>query len=157
MAREDVAATAFSGKLTLNGWFPPRGRAKSITEDLGGCGPTPIVVVSLFGAGILGALLVGWTALRGCAGLELAGGKFRTTGAISPLGSELTSVLTAGLDSIVGDESESVGRISAEPAYGGLSLDSSSEGVTLSSLFVPAASPELSTVEAGFRGVDSSV
>ena len=151
-----MAAIAFFGKLTLNGWLPRPGAVTRIVEGLGRCGAAPIVEVSPYGAGLLGALLIGPTVLVECASLELAGGDaFRPISPIAPLCSELTSGLADALDSLVGHESESVDRTSAkysEPRV--LSLDFPSEGVASSSLLVPAVS-ELATGGVGVREVDS--
>ena len=134
IAKEDVAAIAFSGKLTLNGRFPRPGRVKRIAEDLGKCGAVPIVGVSLSGAGLLGAI-----------------------SSIAPLCSELTSGLANGLDSVVGDESESAECTCAkfsEPRV--FSLDFSFEGVASPGRCVPAESLELATGGVGVREVDPS-
>lgn len=157
IAKEDVAAIAFFGELTLNG-CPRLGTVTRIVEGVGRCGAAPIVEVSLYGAGLLGTLLIGPTALGECASLELAGGNtFRTISPIAPLCSELTSNLADGSDSVVGDESESVERTSAkysEPRV--LSSHFSLAGVASSSLLAAAASSELATGGVGVREVDPS-
>ena len=100
-----MAAIAFSGNL--NGWLPRPGTVTSIAEGLGRCGAAPIVAVSLYGVGLVGALLIRVTASGASAGLELAGGDtFRTISPVEPMCSEATSGLADGLDSVVGDESE---------------------------------------------------
>lgn len=161
IARKDVAAIVLLGKLTLNGWLPLPGTVTRTVEGLGRCGGEPIAEVSQYGAGFLSALFapfVGRTALRGCASLEPRGGDaFRTTGPSALLPSALTSSLTAGLDSVVEDESEPVERASAEDSEPRvLSLDFSSEDVASSGLLAPAESSELAAGGAGVREVDSS-
>lgn len=157
MAKEEVAAIVFFGKLTLNGWLPRLGTLTRTVDGLGRRAES-ITEANLYGAGLREALRIERTVLRGCASLELAGGStFRTTGPIAPLGSELTSGLTGGLDSIVGDESESVERVSAE--YSGpraVSSDFSSEGVASPGLLACAEASELATGGGGVRGVDST-
>ena len=92
IAKEDVAAIAFSWKLTLKGWLPRLGRVTRIVEGLVRCGAAPIIGVCPYGAGLPGALLIEPTALGEYAGLEFTGGDvFRTFGSIKPLCSELAS------------------------------------------------------------------
>ena len=107
-----------------------------IAEGGDQCGAVPIAGVTLRGAGFLGAPIIGPTALGECAGLGLAGGgAFRAIGPVEPLRSGLASGLADGLDSIVGDEFESVeGTFAKDSESRVLSLDSSSDGVASSSL-----------------------
>lgn len=151
-----MAAIAFSGNR--NGWLPRLGTVTRIAEGLGRRGAAPIVGVGLYMAGLLGALLIGPTALGECARSEFAGGDtFGSISPVSPLCSELTSGLADGLDSVVRDESESVGRTSAkysEPRV--LSLGFSPEGAASLRLLVPAEASELGTGGLGVREVDSS-
>ena len=115
IAKEDVAAIAFFGKLTLNGWLPRVGTLTRTVEGLGRCGAAPIVEVSLYGAGLLGALLIGPRVLGERVRLEFAGGDmFRTIGPIAPLCAELSSGLADRLDFAVGDESEFAERTSGK-------------------------------------------
>lgn len=167
---EDVAAIVLFGKLTRNGWLPRSGTVTRIVEVLGTCGAAAIAEVSLCGAGILGVLGVERTAFGrrptlelGRTSLELAGGgMFRTTGLNAPLGSGLTSGFGVILDSVAADESASVERASAESEIWGFSLGLSSEaggfseGVELSTPFLPAAVSELAAWGSRACGVDSS-
>lgn len=104
-----------------------------------GCGAAPAAGVTLRRAGFLGAPLMGPTALGECAGLGLAGGgAFRAINPGGPLRPGLASGLTDGLDSIVGDELESVEDTFAEDSESRvLSLGFSSKGETSSSLLAP--------------------
>jgi len=130
---EDVAAIALAGKLTLEGWLSRPGRVTRIGEDLGKCGAAAIVGVSLCGAGLLGAIR-----------------------SIAPLWSEFTSGLADGSDSVVGSESESMEGICARYSETRVfSLDFSSEGVALSSPFVPAEALEVTTGGVGVCAVPS--
>ena len=156
-----MAAIVFSGKLTLDGWLPRLGTLTSITEDRGKCDAASSVELSLYGAGLLGALLIGMAALCECAALELAGGDtLRTIGSMAALRSEGASDLADGLDSIVGDETESAERTRAKSSEPGLfSLDFSSEGwegVASSSSCKPGVPLEFATGGAGVREADSS-
>ena len=95
---------AFSANL--NGWLPRSGTVTRIAEGLGRCGAAPIVGVSLYGVGLVGALLTG-TSSGTSAGLELAGGDtFPTINPVEPMCSRSASGLADRLDSVVGDESE---------------------------------------------------
>lgn len=151
-----MAAIAFSGNR--NGWLPRLGTVTRIAEGLGRRGAATIVGAGLYMAGLLGALLTGPTALGECARSELAGGDtFGSISPVSPLCSELTSGLADGLDSVVRDESESVGRTSAkysEPRV--LSLGFSPEGVASLRLLAPAEASELGTGGLEVPEVDSS-
>ena len=152
-AKEDVAAIAFFGKLTLNGGLLRPGTVTRIVERIGGCDPAP-----MDGVRPLGALGIGPAALGESASLELArGDTFRR---ISPFASgrpELTAGLAGAFDSVVEDKSESVERTSAEysePRV--LSVELSLEGVASSRLLVPAESRELANGGVGVREADSS-
>src|SRR5689334_7987916 len=157
IAKEEVAAMVFCGKLSLNGWLPRLGTLMRIVEGFGRCGAAAIVEVSLYGSRLFGARLIGLTALGGRTSLELGGGDtFRTTGPIAPLCSELTSGFAEGLDSVVGDKTESVERASTESETRVLSSNFSSEGVVSSVLLAPSESSELAAGGGGVREVDSS-
>ena len=150
-----MAAIAFSGNR--NGWLPRLGTVTRIAEGLGRRGAVPIVGVGLYVAGLLGALLIGPTALGECARSELAAGDtFGSINPVAPLCSELTSGLADGLDSVVRGESESVGRTSAEysePRV--LSLGFSPGGAASLSPLEPAEASELGTGGVAVRDVDS--
>ena len=80
-----------------------------------------------------------------------------TIGPIAARGSELTSGLAVGFGSIVGDESESMERTSADvsgPAV--FSLDFSSEGAASSGFLVSPESSELAAGGEAVCGVVSS-
>jgi hypothetical protein len=103
MANEEEAAIGFSGKVSLNGLLPSPGPLTRTAEGGDRCGATAVAGVTLRGAGFLGAPRIGPTALDECGALGLArGGAFRAISLPSRSG------LASGLDSIVGDESESV-------------------------------------------------
>jgi len=99
IAKKDVAATAFSGKLTRNGRLPRIGTLTRIVDCLDRCGGVPAVRVSPYGVGFLVAVLLGTTALGEGAALEIAGGD--TIGPIAVPCSEVTVGFAATLDSIV--------------------------------------------------------
>ena len=155
---EELAAIAFSGKLTLNDWLPGFGTSTRSAEVLGRCGDAPIAGASVRGSGLLDALLVGLAGWGEYAGLELAGGEtLRAVGPNPPLSSEFASGLADGLDSAVRAESESAERGLAK--YSGprvRSWDSFSEGAVPSSLFVPAESSEVDAGGVWARELDSS-
>jgi|SRR5580698_6691583 hypothetical protein len=90
-------------------------------------------------AEFIGAALIGLTALGEYAGSELARGVvFRAVSPFEPLRSGLLTGLADGLDSIVGDEFESVeGTFAKDSGYRVFSLEFSSEGVASSSLLTP--------------------
>jgi len=67
MAKEDVAAIAFSGKLTRNASFARAGILTRIAEGFAERGAA--ARAELFGARLSGALLVGPAALREGGGL----------------------------------------------------------------------------------------
>ena len=108
-------------------------------------GAAPVAGVTLRGAGFLSAPLIGPTALGECAGLGLTGGgAIRAISPVEPLRSGRASGLADGLDSIVGDEFESVeGTFAKDSESRVLSLDFSSEGVASSSLLAPEELSEL--------------
>ena len=175
-----MAAIVFFGKLTRNGWLPRSGTVTRTVEGLGRRGAELISTLtaaaclgSRYGAGRLGALRIERTAFETTLGrrtsLGLTGGNtLRGTGSIAPRLSVLTSGLTTpgltdGLDSAVGDESESVERASSRPALGGLSsgfsseaVGFSSEGLASSSFSAPVESPEPATSGGEVCELDSS-
>ena len=53
IAKEDVAATAFSGKFTRDTWLPQLGSATRIAEGFGKCGAALILGVSHCRAGLV--------------------------------------------------------------------------------------------------------
>lgn len=129
------------------------------------CGAAAIADVSLYGAGLLGARRIERTALGRCTSpglgrtsLEFAGGdRFRATGAIVPVGSELTSGFADDLDSAAGDDSESVERASAEYSEPRVLFSGfPSEGVASPNVLAPTESSERATGGVGVREVDSS-
>ena len=131
-----------------------------IAEGGDGCGAAAVAGVTLRGAGFLGAPLIAPTTLGECAGLGLAGGgAFRAISPVEPLRSGLASGLADGLDSIVGDEFESVeGTFANDLESRVLSLDFVSGGVASSSLSAPEELSEsmrdrLVTAEDGPVGV----
>jgi len=136
IANEEEAAIGFCGRTSLNGLLPSPGPVTRIVEDDDRCGTARVAGVTLRGARFLGAPFIVPTVLRECAGLGLAGGgAFRAINPVEPLGSGLASGLTDGLDSVVGDEFESVeGAFAKDSEPGVLSLDFFSEGVVSSSL-----------------------
>jgi hypothetical protein len=110
-----------------------------IAEGGDGYSAPRVAGVTLRGAGRLGAPANEPTTLGECAGLGLAaGGAFRAISPVEPLRSGLTSGIADGLDSIVGDEFESVeGTFTKDSESRVLSLDFSSEGGVPSSLLAP--------------------
>ena len=139
IANEEEAAIGFSGKFSRNDLLPLAGAVTRIAEGGDGCGAAAVEGVTLRGAGFLDAPLIGPTALGECAGLGLVGGGvFRAISPVEPLRSGLASGLADGLDSIAGDEFETVESTFANDSESRvLSLDFSSEGVASSSLLAP--------------------
>ena len=143
IANEEEEAIGFSGKVSLNALLALAGALTRIAEGGDGCGAAPVAGVTLRGSGFLGALRIGPTALGECVGLGLAGGDaIRAISPVEPLRSGLPLGLVDGLDSIVGDEFESMeGTFAKDSESRVFSLDFSSESVASSSLL---ASEELS-------------
>jgi hypothetical protein len=139
IANEEDAAIGFSGKVSLNGLLPSPGPLTRIAEGGGRCCAAAVAGVTLRGAGLLGAPRIELTALDECAGLGLArGGAFRATSPVEPLRSGLASGLADGLDSIVGDEFESVeGTFAKDSESRAPFSEFFSEGLASSSLLAP--------------------
>ena len=105
-----------------------------------GRGATPVAGVTMRGAGLLDAPLIGPIVLGEGAGSGLVGGAISP---VEPLRLGPASGIADGLDSIVGDEFESVwGTFAKDSVSRVLSLDFSSEGGASSSLLATEESSE---------------
>jgi hypothetical protein len=99
MANVEEAAIGLSGRISLNGLLPSPGPVKRIVEGDERRGAAGVAGITLRGAGLVGAPIIGTATLGKCAGWEFAGGgAFRAISPVEPLLSGLASGLSESAD-----------------------------------------------------------
>ena len=117
----EEAAIGLSGRVNLNGLLPSPGPVKRIAAGDDQWGARSVPGVTLRGAGMAEAPLIGATTLGECAGWEFAGGgAFRAVGSVESWRSGLASGRTESeIDGVVTGEDGATGAARATGSSGG--------------------------------------